>query len=99
MRIKLGTLSDLPPGAWIERRVLAKRVAVYNDRGQLYGLETDCKHMKASLTSGQVKKGVVTCPWHGWRYDLTTGQCLTNDGFRLKIYRVEVADKDVYLIL
>ncbi len=74
-------------------------MAVYYYGDWLNGIEADCKHMKASLTSGQVRNGIVTCRWHGWRYDLKTGRCSTNDGFKLMTYRVEIVDEDVYLIL
>ncbi|HWR83384.1 MAG TPA: Rieske 2Fe-2S domain-containing protein [Candidatus Deferrimicrobium sp.] len=97
MRIKMGSLVHLSPGHWLDKQVLARRVAVYNDGGRFYGIEADCKHMKASLATGQVEHGIVTCRWHGWRYDLKTGLCLNNTRFRLKTYRVDVVGQDVYV--
>ena len=99
MRIRMGTLAELAPGKWLEKQILAKRVAVYNDGVQLFGIEANCKHMRASLTAGKVEDGVVICNWHGWRYDLKTGQCMTNTAFKLKTYTVEIRNGDVYLIL
>jgi nitrite reductase/ring-hydroxylating ferredoxin subunit len=98
-RIKMGKLSELSPGQSIEKRILARRIAVFNVDGQLFGIESDCKHMKASLQKGKVQNDVVTCPWHHWQYDLKTGQCLTVDKFKLKTYPVEVDGEDIYLIL
>ncbi|HWP85340.1 MAG TPA: Rieske 2Fe-2S domain-containing protein [Terriglobia bacterium] len=37
------------------------------------------------------KQAVVACPWHGWEYDLRTGECLWNPRYRVKVYDVEVA--------
>ncbi|MBD3257921.1 Rieske 2Fe-2S domain-containing protein [candidate division GN15 bacterium] len=96
-RIKMGTLADVPPGKMLEKRIMARRVAVYNDHGTLYGLESDCKHMRASLTTGTVEDGVVTCKWHKWKYDLKTGECLTVKGVKLRLYDVEVEDDGVYV--
>ncbi len=96
-RIRMGRLTDLPPGASIEKRLLARRVVVVNDNGDVYAIEGDCKHMKASLANGRIADGVVTCTWHGWRYDLATGECLTTPGFRLKTYPVEIVDDDIYV--
>ncbi len=98
-RIKMGKVSELSPGSSIEKRILAKRIAVFNVNGKLYGIESDCKHMKASLQKGKVQHEVVTCPWHHWQYDLKTGQCLTVDKFKLNTYPVEIDGGDIYLIL
>jgi nitrite reductase/ring-hydroxylating ferredoxin subunit len=81
----------------VEKKVLARRVAVFNLDGRLHGIESDCKHMRASLANGEVKDGVVTCRWHGWQYDLATGECLSLKGARLKIYPVEIDGDDVYV--
>ena len=53
-RIKMGKISELPPGSSLEKRILARRVAVFNVDGELFGIESDCKHMKASLKKGKV---------------------------------------------
>lgn len=92
-------LSELSPGTSIEKRIMARRIAVFNVDGKLYGLESDCKHMKASLQKGRVQNEIVTCPWHHWQYEIKTGRCLTVDKFQLKTYAVEVEGDDVYLIL
>ena len=55
--------------------------------------------MKASLAKGAVQDGILTCSWHGWRYDLRTGECLTRPGTKLKRYDVEVTDEDVFVLL
>lgn len=96
-RIKMGKVSELLPGSSLEKRILARRVAVFNVDGELFGIESDCKHMKASLKKGKVDGLVVTCPWHSWKYNLKTGQCLTVDKFRLKTYQVEVENGDIFV--
>jgi len=40
---------------------------------------------------------IVTCPRHGWRYNLDTGECLTEPWARLRTFRVWTRDGDVYL--
>lgn len=95
----MAKLADLPPGAMIEKQILARRVAVVNDNGTIIGIQSECAHMRASLAKGGVENGVLTCSWHGWRYDLKTGECLSNPGFRLKKYEVEIDGDDVYVLL
>lgn len=98
-RIKMGKTGELSPGSSIEKRIMARRIAVFNVDGKLYGIESDCKHMKASLQKGKVQNEIVTCPWHHWQYDIKTGQCLTVDKFKLKTYAVEVDGDDVFIVL
>ena len=40
-------------------------------------LLNSCPHAGASLAEGHVADGEVSCPWHGWRFDLATGVCKT----------------------
>jgi nitrite reductase (NADH) small subunit/3-phenylpropionate/trans-cinnamate dioxygenase ferredoxin subunit len=98
-RIKLCHIDQLPPGRAVEKRIMARRVAVFNDNGSLYGIESDCKHMKASLAVGEVANGIVTCNWHHWKYDLKTGECVGRPGMRLRTYEVEIVDGEVFLVL
>ena len=97
-KIRMGKLADLPVGGVIEKQIMARRVAVFNVGGRLYGLESDCKHMRASLASGTAKDGLITCKWHHWRYSLETGECLNLKGARLKRYEVRVEGDDVYVL-
>ena len=96
-RVKMGNVSELAPGSCLEKRILARRIAVFNVAGKLYGIESDCKHMKASLQKGKVDGLVVTCPWHSWKYNLETGQCLTVEKFKLRTYQVEVDGDAVFV--
>ena len=40
---------------------------------------------------------VLVCPWHGWEYDLTTGQCLHDQATRARAYEVKVEDGRVWV--
>lgn len=95
----MGQLDQIKPGCIVEKSIMARRVAVVNYNGELFGIESDCKHMRASLATGKISDGQVTCKWHGWKYDLKSGNCLTVDGFSLKKYQIEVDNGEVFLIL
>ena len=58
------------------------RIAVFGTEDGLRAVENVCRHIGNPLDDGFVKDGVVTCPWHGWQYDLRTGEHLTVFGRR-----------------
>lgn len=93
------SVAELSSGKAIEKMILARRYAVVNDNGQIFGIDSECRHMRASLATGGISDGKLTCKWHGWTYSLETGECLNNPGFRLKRYNVEISDGDVYLLI
>jgi len=41
----------------------------------------------------------LICPWHGWEYDLTTGQCVADRSLSLRKYQVKVRSGDVFIVL
>ena len=65
----------LKPGEVCEQRLFGLPVAVFRDaQGQLHALEDACVHRSAKLSRGQVVRGQLRCPYHGWRYD-GAGRC------------------------
>ena len=97
MRLKVCSESQLKDGSVKTLKILARNVAVFRLQGTLYGLEADCKHMRASIAHGAIEGTIITCPAHGWRYDITTGECLNESWARLKTYPVDVVDGIVYI--
>src|SRR5206468_572735 len=51
----------------------SKLIAVFLDQGQYFAIDDVCPHMGASLSGGLVENGIVTCPWHAWRFRLKDG--------------------------
>jgi nitrite reductase/ring-hydroxylating ferredoxin subunit len=73
-------------------RVGARFVAVFDVDGDVVAVDNVCSHVGNPLDDGLVEGGCVTCPWHGWRYDLRTGEHVTVFGRRhgLRTYPVRV---------
>jgi nitrite reductase/ring-hydroxylating ferredoxin subunit len=42
---------------------------------------------------------IVTCPWHGWRFDVTTGSCMNNPSSKVEAYQVKIEGNDVKVLL
>lgn len=49
-------------------------MALYLVDGRAYCVQAFCPHLEGPLFEGSLAGGVITCPWHGWRYDVTTGE-------------------------
>jgi nitrite reductase/ring-hydroxylating ferredoxin subunit len=84
------------------RKVLAllgRKVGVFADGDGFFALELTCKHQGADLSAGRVERGVVTCPRHGWRYELATGRCLDHASAPLRRHDLEVRGEDIWISL
>jgi nitrite reductase/ring-hydroxylating ferredoxin subunit len=87
-------LAGLRPGHAIRLEVSGQRVAVYNVNGTLYATQNDCTHEGGPLSEGDLQSTVITCPWHGSRFDVTSGKLVRGPAQRpLQTFRVSVEDE------
>lgn len=72
-------------------------IAVFEVGDGLVAVENVCRHVGNPIDDGFVESGCVICPWHGWRYDLRTGEHLTLFGRRqgIRTYPVREDGDDV----
>jgi len=71
-------------------------VAVFNRNGTYYAIDDLCPHMGASLGAGELdEEGVVTCPWHAWRFDVCSGIWRDNPRLKIDAYEVRVKDDEI----
>ncbi len=75
-------VEDIPPGRGWPVTVGHHRIAVFRTTGGLRAVDNRCSHVGNPIDDGSVSGEVMTCPWHGWRYDLRTGDHLTAFGHR-----------------
>jgi len=72
--IPIAEASECLPGTSIERVADGRRVAIANVDGTLHAIDGLCPHQGGPLGTGQLCGTVLTCPWHGWQFDVTTGR-------------------------
>ncbi len=79
-------------------RIGPRELVVVEDgaTGAFFVVDRACPHEGFGLEEGSVLGGTITCDWHGWRFDLETGTCLTG-GDDVRSYPTEVRDGDVYV--
>lgn len=93
------SLHDLAPGTARPVRVGTTDIVLCNVEGDIHALENSCLHAGAALSGGQLCGKVLTCPAHGWRYDVTTGGLLVAPGKGLRTFPVRIADGKIFLQL
>lgn len=72
--IQLAQIADCPPGTGLEVVAQDRMVALFNVGGTFYALDGVCPHQGGPLGNGRLTGPVVTCPWHGWQFDVRTGK-------------------------
>ena len=83
-------VNDIPVGEGQAFAVNGRMVAVFNEDGKFFAIDDFCPHMGASLAGGYMEKGVVTCPWHEWRFDARTGVNTDDATCKVATYPVKV---------
>ena len=89
--------ADVPVGTIREFQVGGKAIALSNIGGQFHAMSNTCLHRGGPLADGPLEGSVVTCPWHGWQYDVTTGKVGQNPSVGVEVYRVEVRGEEVFV--
>jgi len=74
------------------------RVAVFRLGERWFALQDSCPHMGASLAEGSLDGDAVVCHWHNKRFDLKTGESDMRSGACARVYAVEVAGDQVFLV-
>ncbi len=73
-KIIVGKISDIPPGRMHKVVADGKDILVINTDGKFYAINDTCTHAGASLSEGILDECIVTCGWHGAKFDCKTGK-------------------------
>ena len=96
-KVRVASVSEIPPGTSRELTAGGRVVALYNVEGQFHALDGVCPHAGGPLGQGALQGKLVTCPWHGWQFDVTTGQHCLNTNLMHTSFAVTVEGNDVYV--
>jgi nitrite reductase/ring-hydroxylating ferredoxin subunit/Fe-S cluster biogenesis protein NfuA len=94
-----GTLAEIPDQGVNERTLQGRSVLLAKRGGQVSCFDNACAHLGMPLDMGEVSDGVITCSYHGFKYLLETGECLTAPEVQLKLHAVRVMDDRVQVRL
>ena len=95
--VRAAKAADVPAGTIREFQVGGKAIALANVGGQFHAISNTCLHRGGPLGDGPLEGSLVTCPWHGWQYDVSTGKVGQNPSVGVEVYRVEVRGDEVFV--
>jgi nitrite reductase/ring-hydroxylating ferredoxin subunit len=85
-------VDEIPPGTVKHVVVGEEEIAVANVDGDFYAVQGHCLHLQGPLGEGRLEAEVLSCPWHGWQYDVRTGRNMFDLAIQLRTYEVRVED-------
>ena len=98
-RVRVAAVTEIAAG---EGRVVEAEgltLALFNVNGAFYAIDNRCPHRGGPLGEGELAGAVVTCPWHAWRWDVTTGANANNPVVRVACYPARVEGGTVFVEL
>ena len=95
--IRIASISECPPGASIERVVEGRVVALANVDGGWHAIDGLCPHQGGPLGTGRLCGATLTCPWHGWQFDVVTGKHKLSATVRQPVHEVLERDGGVFV--
>jgi nitrite reductase/ring-hydroxylating ferredoxin subunit len=99
-KVLVAKMSELKPGSMKQCQVEGQDdIVVANVDGALCAMRGICNHAGGPLGEGTLEGGIITCPWHGSKWDVKTGKCteFAMDLDPEPVYKVSVEGEDVYL--
>ncbi len=90
-------LDELQPGTGKELFVGGRIVALFLIDGVVHAVEGICAHQGGPIAQGAVDRHCVTCPWHGWQYDIRSGTNVLTGRRMLDCFPTEVRDGQVWV--
>jgi nitrite reductase/ring-hydroxylating ferredoxin subunit len=98
-RVKVAEPGELGEGQARVVEAEGRTLALFNVDGRFYALDNACAHRGGPLGEGDLEGRLVVCPWHGWRWDVTTGSNANNPAVKMAGYPVQVDSGGVYVEL
>lgn len=93
--VRVAAVSEVPPGTGKVVVVQGIPAALFNVDGTFHAVSNVCLHRGGPIGEGELGGPIVTCPLHGWEYDVRTGQNTTNPVARLRTFEVRVEGDDI----
>ena len=95
--IKVAELNEIADGSSKVIHVQGRDIALFRFKDQYFAIQNNCLHRGGPLGEGEVRNYEVTCPWHGWKYNLMDGSLSLIPTLKVKIYSVKVGPEGIFV--
>ena len=95
--MRIAAAGEIPAGQSRGYTVGRYEVAVFNIDGTFYAIENSCPHQGGPLADGWLEGPLVTCPWHGWCFDVRSGKMTLGEFACVPRFEVQRRGDDLYV--
>ena len=101
MEWKLDEKKDLPQEGHGKSILLpnGREIAIFCSNGRFYAIDNTCTHEGGPLGEGELDDCIVTCPWHGWQFNVKTGACQNMIGDDVVSFPIIQKNDGFYLVI
>ena len=97
--VTVGRVADFIPGAGRMVVVNGRHVALFRLDDGFFAIDNLCLHQAGPLCEGEIERGVVTCPWHGWSYEIRSGTLVQDPRVGVSKHNTRIVGDDVQVRL
>jgi len=97
--VNVASVDEIPPGTGRTVEVHGVWIALFNVDGNFYAVDNTCPHAGGPLGGGHLDGPVVECPWHGWRFNVQTGQRPENPEITVACCPVRIEGSQIQVAL
>ena len=90
-KVVVGKKADIQNGKMVHVEAGGKDILVANIEGNFYAMGDICTHAGANLHEGELEGKTLTCPWHGSKWDVTTGKLIA--------FAAKIKDEEAYKVI
>ena len=99
-KITVGQAEAVPEGRGATVKLKdGSEVALFNVKGKFYATENFCPHKGYTLADSRLYGSIVECDLHGWRFDVSNGECFTDASCPIESYEVVVEDGMIKILI
>ena len=98
-RYRIASRSEIAPGTGKVVVAGGRVLALFNVVGEFFAVDNSCPHRGGPLGEGHLTGKIVTCPWHGWQFDLASGVSPLNPRHMVRCVRLESEGDDLFACL
>jgi NAD(P)H-dependent nitrite reductase small subunit len=93
--VKVAKKTEIPADTGKCVEVKGKEIALFRTGDKICAINHTCPHQGGPLAEGGLDGTTVTCPWHGWSFDVTTGECTFNPAIKQETFNVKEEGEDI----